>query len=91
MQQSLYDFIQQHIDEDGFFTERTLPDGDEYANIVELGQTDAFFYTSDMPSSEKDASALLKDLQAYLANPGVSTYQALYKSLKNKCADFEGS
>jgi len=34
MQQSLYDFIQQHIDEDGVFTERTLPDGNDLTNIV---------------------------------------------------------
>ena len=83
MQQSLYDYIQQHIDEDGFFTERTLPDGNEYFNIVEPGQTDAFFYTSEMPSNEKDATTILKDLQAYLANPGISTYQTLYKHLKD--------
>ena len=43
MQQSLYDYIQQQIDEDGVFTERTLPDGNDYVNIVEPGQTDAFY------------------------------------------------
>ena len=83
MQQSLYDYIQQHIDEDGFFTERTLPDGNDYVNIVEPGQTDAFYYTADMPSSDEDASTLLKDLRAYLATPSIGTYQPLYKHLKD--------
>ena len=83
MQQSLYDYIQQHIDEDGFFTERTLPDGNDYVNIVEPGQTDAFYYTADMPSSTEDASILLKDLRAYLAEPNPSNHQKLYKHLKD--------
>ena len=83
MQQSLYDYIQQHIDEDGVFTERTLPDGNDYVNIVEPGQTDAFYYTADMPSSDEDASTLNKDLRAYLAEPSVSNHQRLYKHLKD--------
>lgn len=83
MQQSLYDYIQQHIDEDGVFTESTLPDGNDYVNIVEPGQTDAFYYTADMPSSDEDASTILKDLRAYLAEPCISTYQKLYKDLKD--------
>ncbi|MGM9561186.1 MAG: hypothetical protein ACI3WT_02935 [Phascolarctobacterium sp.] len=83
MQQSLYDYIKQHIDEDGVFTERTLPDGNDYVNIVEPGQTDAFYYTADMPSSTEDASILLKDLRAYLAEPNPSNHQKLYKHLKD--------
>lgn len=83
MQQSLFDYIQQHIDEDGVFTESTLPDGNDYVNIVEPGQTDAFYYTADMPSSDEDASTILKDLRAYLAEPCISTYQKLYKDLKD--------
>ena len=83
MQQSLYDYIKQHIDEDGVFTERTLPDGNDYVNIVEPGQTDAFYYTADMPSSPEDASILLKDLRAYLAEPNPSNHQKLYKHLKD--------
>lgn len=83
MQQSLYDYIQQHIDEDGFFTERTLPDGNDYVNIVEPGQTDAFYYTADMPSSDEDASTLNKDLRAYLAEPSANNHQRLYKHLKD--------
>ena len=83
MQQSLYDYIQQHIDEDGVFTERTLPDGNDYVNIVEPGQTDAFYYTADMPSSDEDASTLNNDLRAYLAEPSVSNHQRLYKHLKD--------
>ena len=83
MQQSLYDYIKQHIDEDGVFTERTLPDGNDYVNIVEPGQTDAFYYTADMPSSPEDASTLNKDLRAYLAEPSVSNHQQLYKHLKD--------
>ncbi|MGM9528676.1 MAG: hypothetical protein ACI3XH_01560 [Phascolarctobacterium sp.] len=85
MQQSLYDYIQQHIDEDGVFTEGTLPDGNDYVNIVEPGQTDAFYYTADMPSSDEDASIIIKDLRAYLASPSISTYQKLYNHLKEKC------
>ena len=83
MQQSLYDYIKQHIDEDGVFTERTLPDGNDYVNIVEPGQTDAFYYTADRPSSPEDASILLKDLRAYLAEPNPSNHQKLYKHLKD--------
>ncbi len=83
MQQSLYDYIQQHIDEDGIFTERTLPDGNDYINIVEPGQTDAFYYTADMPSSDEDASTLNKDLRAYLAEPSANNHQRLYKHLKD--------
>ena len=83
MPQSLFDYIQQHIDEDGVFTESTLPDGNDYVNIVEPGQTDAFYYTADMPSSDEDASTILKDLRAYLAEPCISTYQKLYKDLKD--------
>ena len=83
MQQSLYDYIKQHIDEDGVFTERTLPNGNDYVNIVEPGQTDAFYYTADMPSSPEDASILLKDLRAYLAEPNPSNHQKLYKHLKD--------
>ena len=83
MQQSLYDFIQQHIDEDGVFTERTLPDGNDLTNIVEPGHTDAIFYTSEMPSNDKDASTLLKDLQAYLAEPNMENYQTLYNHLRD--------
>ena len=65
------------------FTESTLPDGNDYVNIVEPGQTDAFYYTADMPSSDEDASTILKDLRAYLAEPCISTYQKLYKDLKD--------
>ena len=83
MQQSLYDYIQQHIDEDGVFTERTLPDGSDLTNIVEPGQTDAFYYTADMPSNDEDASTVLKDLRAYLAEPNINSYQKLYKDLKD--------
>ena len=83
MQQSLYDFIQQHIDEDGVFTERTLPDGNDLTNIVEPGHTDAIFYTSEMPSNDKDASTLLKDLQSYLAEPNMENYQTLYNHLRD--------
>ena len=83
MQQSLYDYIQQHIDEDGIFTERTLPDGSDITNIVELGHADAFFYTADMPSSEEDASTLLKDLRDYLREPDPKAYQKLCQDLKD--------
>ena len=83
MQQSLYDFIQQHMDEDGVFTERTLPDGSDITNIVDLGHADAFFYTADMPSSEEDASTLLKDLRDYLREPDPKAYQKLCQDLKD--------
>ena len=83
MQQSLYDYIKQNIDEDGVFTASTLPDGNELINIVEPGQTDAFYYTADMPSSDEDASLLLKDLRAYLSEPSISKYQQLYKHIRN--------
>lgn len=84
MQQSLYDYIKQHIDEDGVFTASTLPDGNDLSNIVEPGQADAFYYTADMPPSDEDASQLLKDLRAYLTDPSPSKHQQLYKHLKNK-------
>lgn len=83
MNQSLYHYIKAHIDEDGFYTEQDLPDSSDYPYMMELGHTDAFYYTMDMPAAVDDASLLLKDLRAYLAEPMQPYRQRLYQDLKS--------
>jgi hypothetical protein len=85
MQESLFYYIQSHIDEDGRFTERYLPDGDDYINIIEPGQTDAFYYTSDMPSNAEDASSLLQELRTYGVLPNQENRERLYRKVKDMC------
>lgn len=83
MNKSLYHYIKNHIDEDGFYTEPDLPDSGDYPYLSEPGHTDAFYYTMDMPAAVDDASLLLKDLRAYLAEPLQPHRQRLYQDLKS--------
>lgn len=84
MRESLYNYIKNHIDDDGVFTEPALPDLDEAYSVIQLGQSDAFFYTADMPSDVEDASAIVTALREYLAEPVQEKRQSLYRLLKNK-------
>ncbi len=82
MNKSLYHYIKNHIDENGFYTENLMPDSGEYPYLTEPGHTDAFYYTMDMPPAVDDAALLLKTLRAYLAEPLQAKRQRLYQTVK---------
>ncbi|WP_405381522.1 hypothetical protein [Phascolarctobacterium sp.] len=83
MKEALFAYVQKHIDEDGIFTEEDLPDYEEYPYHMRAGHSDAFYYTTDMPTSPEDAERLVKLLLDYMAEPIQPHRQELYNAVKH--------
>ena len=82
MKQTIYQYVNSHLDEHGRFTATNLCD-DRYATIPRpLGSEDAFHYTMGNLPNPKSASILLKLLQAYLNEPTTQQRSKLYNELK---------
>lgn len=82
MKQTIYQYVNSHLDEHGRFTATNLCD-DRYATIPRpLGSEDAFHYTMGNLPNPKSASVLLKLLQAYLKEPTTQQLSKLYNELK---------
>ncbi|MEF2911937.1 MAG: hypothetical protein U0O09_06965, partial [Phascolarctobacterium sp.] len=82
MKQTIYQYVNSHLDEHGRFTATNLCD-DRYATIPRpLGSEDAFHYTMGNLPNPKSASVLLKLLQAYLNEPTTQQRSKLYNELK---------
>lgn len=82
MNQTIYKYITEHLDEDGCFTSFTLCDEPHQTIPRPLGTEDAYYYTLENPSNPKPASLLVKKLRAYLQEPLPQNRIALYKALK---------
>ena len=82
MKQTIYQFVNSHLDEHGRFTATDLCD-DRYATIPRpLGSEDAFHYTMGNLPNPNSASVLLKLLQAYMQEPTTQQRSRLYNELK---------
>lgn len=82
MKQTIYQYVNSHLDEHGRFTATNLCD-DRYATIPRpLGSEDAFHYTMGNLPNPKSASVLLKLLQAYLKEPTTQQRSKLYNELR---------
>ena len=82
MKQTIYQYVNSHLDEHGRFTATNLCD-DRYATIPRPpGSEDAFHYTMGNLPNPKSASVLLKLLQAYLNEPTTQQRSKLYNELK---------
>ena len=82
MKQTIYQFVNSHLDEHGRFTATDLCD-DRYATIPRpLGSEDAFHYTMGNLPNPNSASMLLKLLQAYMQEPTTQQRSRLYNELK---------
>lgn len=82
MKQTIYQYVINHLDENGIYTENTLCD-DRFSTIFKpLGTEDAFYYTMNMQSNSRTASMLAKELREYIANPCQQSSTKLYKALK---------
>lgn len=80
--ESIFSYIQQHIDESGFFTENSLPDKvvsmTDSVISLELGATDAYLSTTQDLVEHPMEAMLYKKLQDYLSNPTEENAMALY-------------
>lgn len=83
MKESIFHFIQSHLDENGFFTAPTLPDENPYGRIWQHGNADAYYYTAEKSDNIEDGSKLLRLLRAYLTEPIQVRRQALYTNLND--------
>jgi len=83
MKESIFHFIQSHLDENGFFTAPTLPDENPYGRIWQHGNADAYYYTAEKSDNIEDGSKLLRLLRAYLTEPIQVRRQALYNNLND--------
>lgn len=80
--ESMFAYIQQHIDESGFFTENSLPDKGiavtDSVTSLELGATDAYLSTTQDLVEHPMGVRLYKKLQDYISNSTEENAIALY-------------
>lgn len=85
MNNSLYQYIKEHIDEDEVFSSSTLPDQPNPTVPRALGTDDAFFYTTEAPQDQEGAKTLANELRIYLRQPTPEQKRKLYQTVQNRC------
>ena len=82
MQQTIYNFVINHLDEHGRFTETVLSDTNYETIPRPLGSEDAFYYSTNIESNIPVAMDLVKLMQSYVDEPSQTNRSALYEKLK---------
>ena len=81
MQETIYNYIINNLDEHGRFTENTLCDA-AYETIPRpLGSEDAFYYSTNIESNIPMAMQLADLLRKYMAEPSQTNRRTLYDTL----------
>lgn len=77
--QNLFSYIKNHIDQEGRFTAKTLPDRPRPTVPHPLGSNDAVFYTSNIPQNVKRGTETIEMVRSYLSNPNPEERHRLYQ------------
>ncbi len=78
---ALFRYISSHIDEDGRFTESTLPDDPNPTVPRPFGSEDAFYYTTEFPPNQEGAKRAISLLRSFLNNQTMENRHKLYTHL----------
>lgn len=84
MQETIYHFVINHLDEHGRFTEYMLCDSNNETIPRPLGSEDAFYYSTSMQPSITLAMQLVELMQKYMAEPSQANRNGLYEKLKGQ-------
>ncbi|WP_304088022.1 hypothetical protein [Phascolarctobacterium succinatutens] len=84
MQQTIYNFVINHLDEHGRFTETVLSDTNYETIPRPLGSEDAFYYSTSIESNIPVAMDLVELMQNYVNEPSQANRSALYEKLKGQ-------
>lgn len=84
MQQTIYNFVINHLDEHGRFTETVLSDTNYETIPRPLGSEDAFYYSTSIESNIPVAMDLVELMQSYVNEPSQANRSALYEKLKGQ-------
>lgn len=84
MQETIYNYVINHLDEHGRFTESTLCDAKLETLPRPLGSEDAFYYSTSIEANIPIAMQLVELLRKYLAEPSQANRSALYKKLQGQ-------
>lgn len=79
---SLYSYIIEHLNEDGFFTETVLPDEAGRKNAMDLGAWDADTYRVGSTDNMKLGREIVRALRGYIMDPGPASFTRLTGILK---------
>lgn len=82
---SIFQYVAEHLDEDGCYTPTTLPDEENATISRALGSSDSAVYTMNMPANMEDASKLSKLLQLYSDEPLQPHREEIYHTVKTMC------
>ncbi len=78
---SIFAYIMQHIDENGFYNDVTLIDDPSPSLPRPLGTDDAYIYTAEMPSNAPGAEAVYSMLLAYASDPTLAARAVIEEAL----------
>ena len=81
--ETIFCYIQQHIDDDGYYTDSVLPDDPQPLIPRPLGMEDALFYSGMAPQDDFGLPELIKALDKALALPSERNCQELCQVLDN--------
>lgn len=84
MSETIYNFIINHVDEHGRFTEENLCDTGSDTISRPLGAEDAFYYSTNIETNVSAAMQLAELLQKYMAEPSQNNRSLLYNALKGE-------
>lgn len=84
MQETIYNYVINHLDEHGRFTAANLCDAINETIPRPLGAEDAFYYSTTMESTVKLAQKLAETLRKYIGDPGQKNRSALYNLLNDQ-------
>lgn len=84
MQETIYNFIVNHLDEQGRFTETELCDDANDTIPRPLGAEDAFSYSKNMEADAEVAFRLSELLKQYMSEPSQNNRSELYKELQGE-------
>lgn len=84
MQQTIYNFVINHLNEHGRFTETVLSDTNYETIPRPLGSEDAFYYSTSIESNIPVAMDLVELMQNYVNEPSQANRSALYEKLKGQ-------
>ncbi|MBR5589522.1 MAG: hypothetical protein IKW41_05160, partial [Phascolarctobacterium sp.] len=76
--QSIFKFVQDHINEEGRFTADFLPDDPSPTVPRPLGAEDAYYYTTEVPPDTEGAEQTVKLLKQHIAIPCLESKRRLY-------------
>ena len=84
MQETIYNYVINHLDEHGRFTETNLCDAVNESIPGLLGSEDAFYYSTNMESAVKLAKKLVENLRKYMREPDLINRSSLSELLNGQ-------